>query len=172
LPRSTALLGVVIASALMIPLVLFYGALADRFGLRTVYSWGAFAIGALVFPSFWLMTTAGAAHPGLVWLGIIIPLSIAYPAVYGPQAALFSSLFATNVRYSGISFCYQFSGIFASGLTPLVATLLLSRGGGQPWLICWYVVAVAIISFLCVRAMPEPRASAMPVVPAESYLNG
>ncbi len=172
LTRSMALLGVVIASGLMIPMVLFFGSLADRHGLRRVYMGGAIAIGALVFPSFWLMSVAGGAHPFLVWLAIIIPLSIAYPAVYGPQAALFSSLFATNVRYSGISFCYQFSGIFASGLTPLVAALLLGRGGGQPWLICWYVVAVAVISFLCVRAMPEPRTTAAPVVPAESYLNG
>jgi MHS family shikimate/dehydroshikimate transporter-like MFS transporter len=155
LPRSTALLGVIIASGLMIPLVPAYGALSDRVGLRTVYCCGALAIGALAFPSFWLMDAAGAAHPWLVWLGIIVPLSFAYPAVYGPQAALFSSLFPANVRYTGVSFCYQFSGIFASGLTPLVATFLLSRGGGSPWYICAYVVLASVISFLCVLAMPR-----------------
>jgi hypothetical protein len=35
--------------------------------------------------------------------------------VYGPEAALFAELFDARVRYSGISFVYQFSGIFASG---------------------------------------------------------
>lgn len=160
LPRATALLGVIIAAGLMIPLVPFYGALADRVGLRRVYCGGALAIGALAFPSFWLMDVAGAAHPWLVWLGIIVPLSIAYPAVYGPQAALFSSLFPANVRYTGISFCYQFSGIFASGLTPLVATILLGWGGGRPWYICGYIVLVALVSFLCVLAMPSIWAEA------------
>ncbi len=159
LPRSTALLGVIIASGLMIPLVPAYGALSDRLGLRTVYCGGALAIGALAFPSFWLMDAAGAAHPWIVWIGIIVPLSIAYPAVYGPQAALFSSLYPPSVRYTGVSFCYQFSGVFASGLTPLVATALLSWGNGRPWYICGYVVAVAVISFFCVAAMPSAWAS-------------
>ena len=167
LPRGTALLGVIIASGLMIPLVVAFGALADRVGLRRVYYCGALAIGALAFPSFWLMDFAGAAHPYLVWLAIIVPLSIAYPAVYGPQAALFASLFPANVRYTGVSFCYQFSGVFASGLTPLVAAILLHYGDGAPWLICGYVVVVALISFACVLAMPaEPRSEGGLVLPA------
>ena len=167
LPRSTALLGVIIASGVMIPMVPFYGALADRFGLRAVYCTGALAIGVLVFPSFWLMNMAGAEHPWLVWLGIIVPLSFAYPAVYGPQAALFSSLYPPNVRYTGVSFCYQFSGVFASGLTPLIATALLSWGDGQPWYICGYVVLVALISFACVAAMPSGWAATRAVgIPA------
>ena len=163
LPRSTALLGVIIAAGLMIPLVPAYGALADRIGFRRVYGIGALAIGAMAFPSFWLMDAAGAEHPWLVWAGIIGPLSLAYPAVYGPQAALFSSLFPANVRYTAISFCYQFAGVFASGLTPLIATALLSWGGGTPWYICAYVAVVSVISFGCVLLMPgDDMAAAVP----------
>ena len=84
------------------------------------------------------------------------------PAVAGvspetplPSAALFSELFDTRVRYSGISFVYQFSGIFASGLTPIIATALLSLGEGQPWLICGYVLLVSLISAVSVYAMSE-----------------
>jgi MFS transporter, MHS family, shikimate and dehydroshikimate transport protein len=80
---------------------------------------------------------------------------LVYPAVYGPQAALFSELFDTRVRYSGISFVYQFSGIFASGLTPIIATALLSLGEGQPWLICGYVLLVSLVSAASVYAMAE-----------------
>ncbi len=160
LTRGMALGGVILAAALMIPFVVIFGALADRVGTHTVYCWGAVAIGALAFPSFWLMDYAGAAHPMLVWLAIILPLSFAYPAVYGPQAALFSSLFPPRVRYTGISFCYQFSGVFASGLTPLIATYLLSYGGGAPWYICGYVVLTAGISLVSVLAMPRPDAPA------------
>ena len=79
----------------------------------------------------------------LVWLAIIVPFGIFYAAVYGPEAALFCELFDAKVRYTGISFVYQFSGIFASGITPIIATALLKSGGGQPWLICLYVLFAA-----------------------------
>ena len=75
--------------------------------------------------------------------------------MYAPQASFFAELFDTRVRYSGISFVYQFSGIFASGLTPIIATALLSIGDGQPWLICGYVLLVSLISALSVYAMSE-----------------
>ncbi len=160
LTRGMALGGVILASGLMIPFVLIFGALSDRIGKHRLYCIGAAAIGVLAFPSFWLMDYGGAEHPMLVWLAIILPLTFAYPAVYGPQAALFSSLFPPRVRYTGISFCYQFSGVFASGLTPLIATYLLSYGGGKPWYICGYVVLTAIVSFVSVLAMPPPQLDA------------
>jgi len=52
------------------------------------------------------------------------------------------------VRYTGISFVYQFSGIFSSGITPIVATALLAKGHGQPWLICAYTVFAGVVSAL------------------------
>ena len=78
---------------------------------------------------------------------------------YGPEAALFADLFEANVRYTGISFVYQFSGIFASGLTPIIATYLLSVGGGKPWLICAYTMFAALVSMFCALAM-KPAAAA------------
>ncbi len=150
--RQTALAGVMISSALMIIMLPIYGYISDRIGRRKVFAIGGLLIGVLTFPSFWLMQTAS---PILVWIAIAIPFAFIYPAVYGPQAALFSELFDTRVRYTGISFVYQFSGIFASGLTPIIATMLLTAGGNQPWLICLYVFAVSIISALSVFLMKE-----------------
>jgi len=152
LPRQTALAGVMIASAIMIVMLPIYGNLSDRIGRRRLFALAGLLIGVLTFPSFWLMETKS---PLLVWLAILIPFALVYPAVYGPQAALFAELFDTRVRYTGISFVYQFSGIFASGLTPLIATALLPLGGNKPWLICLYVLVVSIISALSVFAMTE-----------------
>ena len=56
---------------------------------------------------------------------------IIYAMCYGPEAALFSDLFDTRVRYTGISFVYQFSGIFASGITPIIATYLVEMAAGR-----------------------------------------
>ena len=71
------------------------------------------------------------------------------------EAALFSELFDTRVRYTGISFVYQFSAIFASGLTPIIATSLLPLGDNKPWLICAYILVVSMISAASVFAMRD-----------------
>ena len=150
--RQTALAGVMISSALMIVMLPIYGNLSDRIGRRRLFGFAGILIGLLTFASFWLM---GTKSPVLIWIAIAVPFAFVYPAVYGPQAALFSELFDTRVRYTGISFVYQFSGIFASGLTPIIATALLPAGGGKPWLICLYVLAVSLISALSVFLMKE-----------------
>jgi metabolite-proton symporter len=152
LPRQTALAGVMISSALMIIMLPIYGNLSDRVGRRRMFAVAGLLIGILSFPAFWLMDTKS---PILIWLAITVPFAIVYPAVYGPQAALFSELFDTRVRYTGISFVYQFSGIFASGLTPIIATALLPAAGNRPWLICGYILIVSIISAASVFAMRD-----------------
>ena len=93
--------------------------------------------------------------PGLIWLAITIPFAFVYPAVYGPQAALFSELSTRGSATVASRSSYQFSGIFASGLTPLLATELLRLDDKAPWYICAYVVAVCLVSALSVFAMRE-----------------
>ncbi|MEP6657866.1 MAG: MFS transporter [Betaproteobacteria bacterium] len=148
LPRTQALIGVMAAAVVMCFTIPFFGRLSDRIGRTKVYFWGALITAASAFPGFWLMTHS-EGNIMLVWLAIIIPFGVFYASVYGPEAALFCDLFDTKVRYTGISFVYQFSGIFASGITPIIATALLREGGGEPWLICWYVVFAGVVSALC-----------------------
>ncbi len=151
--RQTALTAVMVSSAIMIVMIPICGRWSDRFGRRFMYGAAGLLIGALSFPAFWLM---GEQSPVLTIIAVAVPFGFIYAAVYGPEAALFSELFDTRVRYTGVSFVYQFSGIFASGLTPIIATALLPLGGGKPWLICLYVFVVSIISALSVYAM-TPR---------------
>jgi len=106
--------------------------------------------GISAFAGFWFMKNSGGSLLQ-VWMAVIIPFGVFYAAVYGPEAALFSELFDAKVRYSGISFVYQFSGIFASGITPIIATYLLKVGDGEPWLICAYVMFAAVVSALSAR---------------------
>ena len=147
--RTQALLGVMAAAVVMIFTIPFFGRLSDRIGRTRVYFWGALVTAVSAFPGFWLMSHSGG-DVMTIWLAIIVPFGILYASVYGPEAALFCDLFDAKVRYTGISFVYQFSGIFASGITPIVATALLKAGGGQPWLICSYVVFAGVVSALSV----------------------
>jgi MHS family shikimate/dehydroshikimate transporter-like MFS transporter len=145
LPRAQALIGVMVAAVVMCFTIPLFGALSDRIGRTRVYLWGSLITGISAFPAFWMMTTSGG-DMFTIWLAIVIPFGIFYASVYGPEAAMFCELFDAKVRYTGISFVYQFSGIFASGLTPMIATALMRSSGGQPWTTCWYVLGVGVIS--------------------------
>ena len=154
--RTDALLGVMASALVMIVTIPYFGHLSDRIGRPKVYMWGSLVTALASFPAFWLMTHSGG-NVMLIWLSIIIPFGILYASIYGPEAALFCDLFDAKVRYTGISFVYQFSGIFASGITPIVATALLKTGGGQPWQICLYVLFAGVVSALCAWLIGRSR---------------
>jgi len=168
--RTEALIGVMAAALVMCFFIPFFGRLSDRVGRTRVYFWGSLITALASFPAFWLMLNSQGSAV-LIWVAIIIPFGILYAAVYGPEAALFCELFDARVRYTGISFVYQFSGIFASGITPIIATALLKAGGGQPWLICLYVLFSGVVSAACAWLIgrgkqPDEDAAARALQPA------
>ena len=160
--RTDALIGVMAAAFVMCFAIPYFGALSDRIGRTKVYFWGSLVVALSSFPAFWLITHS-SGNMLLIWLAIIIPFGILYAAVYGPEAALFCDLFDAKVRYSGISFVYQFSGIFASGITPIIATALLKTGGGEPWLICMYVLFAGLVSAACASAIGRTARRTQPL---------
>ncbi len=73
----------------------------------------------------------------------------------GPLAAMPSEMFPSNVRYSGVSVGYQGAAIFAGGLAPFVATLLLHWSGGASWVLAAYLIFMAAISLVSICLIPE-----------------
>jgi metabolite-proton symporter len=141
--RETLLQGVLLAAAVQLFSIPAFAALSDRLGRRPVYLAGALAMGMFAFPFFWLVDSG---IPILTWLALVLGLT-AIAAMYGPQAALFSELFGTRVRYSGASLGSQLAAPFAGGLAPLIATALLHWSGGQSWPIALYMIGMALITF-------------------------
>ena len=94
-------------------------------------------------------------------LVFVVGLGVIYGIVYGPLAAFWSELFDTRYRYTALSTLYQVSGILASGLTPLIAAWLVTRGDGTLWWVAGYNVLVAAISLVCARFLPETRGSGL-----------
>ena len=154
LPRSWALNGILIGAALGVVMVPLAGALSDRVGRKPVFRLGAWIGLLFAFP------TALLVQSGSMWgivLALVVGLGLVDGIAYGPLAAFWSELFDTRYRYTALSTLYQVSGIVASGLTPLIAAWLVTLGDGTLWWVAAYNVAVAAVSLLCARLLPETR---------------
>ncbi|WP_291440488.1 MFS transporter [Desulfovibrio sp.] len=144
--RTVALMAVVVASGVMACFIPMWGAMADRVGKGRIFGTAALLLGITAYPVFWVLHNYATTNLFFVYLAIIIPFGIIYAAAYASMASLFSESFDATVRYSSISFVYQFSGIFASGLTPMIATILVQANDSQPWYLCGYLLVAGIIS--------------------------
>jgi MFS transporter, MHS family, shikimate and dehydroshikimate transport protein len=140
LSNSNMLAAILISSVVTIPALLFFAALTDRFGRRGIYMLGAVLTGVWAFPAFWLIDTAS-------WI-LILTASLGYQIffsmMYGPQAALFSEMFGTRVRYSGASIGYQIGGLLGGALAPIIATSLFAAAGTSAAIAAYMAVICAI----------------------------
>jgi MFS family permease len=149
--RSSVLNAVLIASAAQFLMIPLFGMLSDRIGRRPVYLGGAAAMAAFAFPFFWMVDTGNTTVIGLA----IVTGLIVHAAMYAPQAAFFSELFGTDVRYTGASIGYQLASPLAGGLAPLISMALLQWSDGQPWSVALYLIILSSITLVSVWLAAE-----------------
>ena len=150
LEQGTGLTGVIIAAAIGLFTIPLFGALSDRVGRRPVYLFGAVFSLLFAFPFFWLLNTGVAP---LIWLAVVLGVNLGHDSMYGPQAAYFSELFGTRVRYSGASLGYQLASVLAGGLSPLIAVALLASYGYTA--VAAYMAIMALITVVSVILASE-----------------
>ena len=150
--RTIGLNGLLVASFIATFIGPLWGALSDRIGRRPVYLWGALACGILAFPFFWMLDTK---VPAIIMLAVVVPVVLGHAAMYGPQASFLSEMFSARVRYSGASLGYQLASIFAGGLSPLVATALLTYGKGEPTYVALYMILLVVITAVSIAFAKE-----------------
>ncbi|MEU6567167.1 MFS transporter [Streptomyces parvulus] len=152
LSKQTALNAVLIASAVHFAVIPAWGALSDRIGRRPVYLLGAAGVGLWMFPFFMLIDSGDF---GSLLLAVTVGL-VLHGAMYAPQAAFFSEMFATRMRYSGASIGAQFASVAAGAPAPLIATALLSEyDSSTP--ISLYVIASVLLTLVAVGVAKETR---------------
>jgi metabolite-proton symporter len=152
LSKSVGLNAVLIASAAHLVTIPVWGHLSDRFGRRSIYLVGAVGMAGWIFAFFALLDTK---NPVLITVATTVGL-VLHGAMYGPQAAFFSELFGTRVRYSGASVGYQLASIAAGALAPLIATALL-QAYRSSFPIAVYVVITCVITVVAILLARETR---------------
>ena len=152
LDRQVILNGILIASAAQFVAVPCFGALSDRVGRRPIYLFGAVFTALFAMPFFLLVNTQ---TPGLITLALVLAVAVGHAAMYGPQAAFFSELFGTRVRYSGVSLGYQLASPFAGGLAPIIAAVLIKWSSGNPWPVAVYLIITCLITITAIRFAKE-----------------
>ncbi len=150
LPRSYALNAVLVAAAVQVFLIPWFGHLSDRFGRRPVYLFGAVGAAIWVFVFFALLDTGSFL---LILLATVVSL-VFHAAMYGPQASFIAEMFPTRVRYTGASMGYQLAGILGGALAPIISVALLDRYDTS-LVVSLYVVLVLAVTTVCVLLSPE-----------------
>jgi metabolite-proton symporter len=150
LPNSYALNAVLIAAAVQVVLIPWFGVLSDRFGRRPVYLFGAVGAAIWVFVFFALLDTGRFI---LIAVATVIAL-VFHAAMYGPQASFIAEMFPTKVRYTGASMGYQLAGILGGALAPIISVALLDRYDTSV-AVSLYVVGVLVLTAVCVFLAPE-----------------
>jgi MFS family permease len=143
------LAAVLIASAIMVPVQFIFSSYSDRHGRKGIFMSGAVLTGIWAFAIFPLVDTGNfylivlAITGGLVFLAMM----------YGPQAAFFTELFSTEVRYSGATLGYQFGAIVGGAFAPTIAVKLWTEFD-----IIWvsaYIALASLLTLLSVMALTE-----------------
>ncbi len=137
--RDDMLTAVLIGSAIMVPIQFIFSSYSDRNGRKGVFMAGAILTALWAFAIFPLVDTSNF---WLIVIAVTIGLSL-LSMMYGPQAAFFTELFSTEVRYSGATLGYQLGAIAGGAFAPTIAAKLWTDFD-----IFWVSVYIAFASVL------------------------
>lgn len=152
--RSSTLNAVTIATLVTTIMIPFMGKLSDKVGRKPLYIGGTIAMILFAFPYFYLLSL-----DSVLWLTVatIIGLGIIWAPITAVLGTMFSEIFSTSVRYTGVTVGYQLGAAIAGGTAPLIATALLSAYNNSFVPVALYIIAAAIISLIAVSFTRETR---------------
>ena len=133
----------------LIPLA---GLAGDKLGYRRVLLSGVGLMALVVYPLFlWIDTGSflSAVIAGLVFAVLI-------SMIQGPMPAVLAEAFPADVRNTGIGIAYNAVLGLLGGTAPMVCTWLIHSTGdlASP---AYYLIGLAVISFLALVTLPPPQ---------------
>lgn len=150
--RTQVLNAVTIATIVTTILIPMMGALSDKIGRKTVYIGGVLLMMLYAFPYFWLLQSQSFF---MLVLATVIGLGIIWAPTTAVLGTMFSEIFKSNVRYTGITLGYQIGAALAGGTAPLVATFLLKEFDHSYVPIACYIIFTGVVSLLAIAAVSE-----------------
>jgi MFS transporter, MHS family, shikimate and dehydroshikimate transport protein len=145
MPSGDALLLSLIGSITFFFSSLFWAWLSDKVGHRRLLFTFA-VVASLVITPYMLLLQTGRFWPAFLAMvvlgGFVIGMS------QGTVGAVTTAMFPTEYRYSALTVGKEFNAAFVAGPTPLIAAALLTAGGGAPWLVIVFVVAMCLLTVL------------------------
>jgi MHS family shikimate/dehydroshikimate transporter-like MFS transporter len=147
--RGTVLTAITIATFLEIFVIPMSGWLSDRIGRRVIYLFGTVFGICFAFPMFWLFDTR---DPTIITLTMIAGICIGQGVMFALHASFLPELFATQVRYTGISLGFQVGSAIGGGLTPLFSAMAVSWDGGATWPVSVVLVFLGILTLIATIA--------------------
>ncbi|HEY6844289.1 MAG TPA: MFS transporter [Thermoanaerobaculia bacterium] len=141
---------VAVAVLLGMPFFTVFGALSDKIGRLKIMMAGNLIAALTYIPIYKGMMAAGAdpKHPNMVVLTLLVFVQVIYVTmVYGPIAAFLIEAFPAKIRYTSFSLPYHIGNGWFGGTLPLLGALLVEKTK-NPLAGLWYVMAVAIMTFL------------------------
>ena len=153
LSKALMLNAIMVAAAIEIITIPLFGYLSDVIGRRPFYFAGTLFTIVFAFPLFWLMDTR---EPWIIVAATAVALSFGHGLMFGPQATYFPELFGARVRYTGASFGFQVSAAIGGGLSPILATMLVSRFGGTAG-VSIMLICLALVTLIAAFFAHETR---------------
>ncbi|WP_328471579.1 MHS family MFS transporter [Actinoplanes sp. NBC_00393] len=150
--KSLILTALLVGSGVQFVIIPLIGALSDRVGRRPIYLVGAAGIAIW---SFFFFDLVGSKSEPKIILAVVVGLFL-HALMYAPQAAFFSELFGTSVRYTGASVGYQLASIVAGALAPIIALKLLGDvEAPNTTAVAIYMTVASVITIVAVLLAKE-----------------
>ena len=149
LSRDDILAAILIASAIQVPVQFVFASYSDKHGRKGIFMLGAILTALWAFAIFPLIDTGNFWYTLLAISGGLIFLAM----MYGPQAAFFTELFTTEVRYSGATLGDQFGAIAGGAFAPTIATYLWTEY--DVFWVSVYIAFASLLTLLSVMALTE-----------------
>lgn len=123
--------------------ILFGGWFTDKIGYKKSYILSACFLIAITYPLFYIFYLQNTA-----WLIFSYMLfSIFFGMIPSAYSSLLTTLFPTNIRYSGVALSYNLAYATIGGLSPIICTLAIQHLNTilAP---AYYVISVAVAALL------------------------
>jgi MHS family alpha-ketoglutarate permease-like MFS transporter len=150
-----ASLGAQVVALVALPL---WGALSDRIGRKRQLRIWSLAVMVVVFPVSWLLTD----EPWTLFVAQSLAL-----IVWAAQASIHSTVMAeqapTEARSTSVGVWSSVGAALTGGTAPYLNTWL--TGLGLEWVFSAYIIALAVVTLITLRFIPETAGVPMDEIP-------